>query len=52
VRTRDPPAAGRLGLREEAPSAYKDIREVMRTQRDLVRIERMLMPVMTHKAVG
>lgn len=37
------------GLREEAPSAYKDIRRVMRDQRDLVRVTRTLSPVLTYK---
>lgn len=37
-------------LREEAPSAYKDIGAVMRAQRDLVRIVRRLTPVLAYKA--
>jgi hypothetical protein len=37
--------------REEAPSAYKDIGEVMRAQRELVRIVRRLDPVLVYKAV-
>ena len=37
-------------LREEAPSAYKDIGAVMRAQRDLVRIVRRLRPVLVYKA--
>jgi tRNA-splicing ligase RtcB (3'-phosphate/5'-hydroxy nucleic acid ligase) len=36
-------------LRDEAPSAYKDILGVMRAQRDLVRIERRLRPVLSYK---
>lgn len=36
-------------LRDEAPAAYKDIRQVMRAQRDLVRIERELQPVLSYK---
>lgn len=44
----DPRAA--LALREEAPSAYKDIGAVMRAQRDLVRITRTLRPVLSYKA--
>jgi tRNA-splicing ligase RtcB len=36
-------------LRDEAPAAYKDIRAVMRAQRDLVRIERQLHPVLSYK---
>jgi tRNA-splicing ligase RtcB len=38
-------------LREEAPSAYKDVRAVMRAQRELVRIVRTLRPVLVYKAV-
>lgn len=37
-------------LREEAPSAYKDIGAVMRAQRDLVRVVRRLTPVLAYKA--
>jgi tRNA-splicing ligase RtcB len=37
------------GLREEAPSAYKDIDAVLRAQRDLVRIVRRLRPVLSFK---
>lgn len=37
------------GLREEAPSAYKDIDAVMRTERELVRIVRRLRPVLCFK---
>lgn len=36
-------------LRDEAPAAYKDIRQVMRAQRDLVRVERELQPVLSYK---
>ena len=36
-------------LREEAPSAYKDIGAVMRAQRDLVRIVHTLRPVLSYK---
>jgi tRNA-splicing ligase RtcB len=39
------------GLREEAPSAYKDIDDVLRAQRDLVRIVRRLRPVLSFKGV-
>lgn len=39
----------RNALREEAPGAYKDIGEVMRAQRDLVRIVRRLEPVLVYK---
>lgn len=37
-------------LREEAPSAYKDIGAVMRAQQKLVRITRRLRPVLVYKA--
>jgi tRNA-splicing ligase RtcB (3'-phosphate/5'-hydroxy nucleic acid ligase) len=37
------------GLTEEAPGAYKDIRAVMRAQRELVRIEREVVPVLNYK---
>jgi tRNA-splicing ligase RtcB len=36
-------------LRDEAPSAYKEIGAVMRAQRDLVRIEQQLRPVLNYK---
>jgi tRNA-splicing ligase RtcB (3'-phosphate/5'-hydroxy nucleic acid ligase) len=36
-------------LRDEAPGAYKDIRAVMRAQRDLARIERQLRPILSYK---
>ena len=36
-------------LREEAPSAYKDIDQVLRAQHDLVRIVRRLRPVLSFK---
>ena len=36
-------------LREEAPSAYKDVGAVMRAQRELVRIVRRLSPVLVYK---
>ncbi len=39
------------GFREEAPSAYKDIEAVLRTQRDLVRVVRRLRPVLVYKGV-
>ncbi|MEZ6072049.1 MAG: RtcB family protein [Pirellulales bacterium] len=38
-------------LRDEAPGAYKDIREVMRAQRELVKIVRELRPVLSYKGV-
>jgi tRNA-splicing ligase RtcB (3'-phosphate/5'-hydroxy nucleic acid ligase) len=37
------------GLREEAPSAYKDVEAVMRAQHELVRIVRRLRPVLSFK---
>ncbi|MCH2205940.1 MAG: RtcB family protein [Lentisphaerales bacterium] len=36
-------------LREEAPSAYKDITKVMRSQKRLVKIVRKLEPIITYK---
>jgi tRNA-splicing ligase RtcB len=39
------------GLREEAPSAYKDIGTVLRAQHDLVRVVRRLRPVLGFKGV-
>jgi len=36
-------------LRDEAPSAYKDIRAVLRAQRDLVKVTRTLRPVLSYK---
>lgn len=38
-------------LRDESPGAYKDIREVMRAQRELVKIVRELRPVLSYKGV-
>ncbi len=38
-------------LRDEAPSAYKDIGAVMRAQRDLTRIVRRLHPLLSYKGV-
>lgn len=40
------------GLCAEAPAAYKNIRKVMRAQRDLVRIIRCLQPVLNYKGAG
>jgi tRNA-splicing ligase RtcB len=37
-------------LRDEAPAAYKDVRAVMRAQRDLTRIVRTLKPVLCYKS--
>lgn len=39
------------GLREEAPSAYKDVDAVLQAQRELVRIVRRLRPVLCFKGV-
>jgi len=39
------------GLREEAPSAYKDIDVVLRAQHELVRIVRWLRPGLCFKGV-
>jgi tRNA-splicing ligase RtcB len=36
-------------LRDEAPAAYKDIKEVLRAQRDLVKVTRVLRPVLNYK---
>lgn len=38
-------------LRDEAPSAYKDLRTVMRAQRDLCRIVRTVRPLLSYKGV-
>jgi tRNA-splicing ligase RtcB (3'-phosphate/5'-hydroxy nucleic acid ligase) len=38
-------------LRDEAPSAYKDIRAVLRAQKDMVKVIRTLRPVLNYKAV-
>ena len=38
-------------MRDEAPAAYKDIRRVMRAQRDLTRIVRTLKPVLCYKGM-
>jgi RNA-splicing ligase RtcB len=35
----------------EAPSAYKDIRAVARAQRELVKIMRVLRPVLNYKGI-
>jgi tRNA-splicing ligase RtcB len=39
------------GLRDEAPSAYKDIDAVLRAQRELVRVVRRLRPLLCFKGV-
>ena len=38
-------------LVDQAPSAYRDVRAVMRAQRDLVRIERRLRPPLCYKGL-
>ena len=38
-------------LRDEAPAAYKDIRAVLRAQKELVKVTRMLRPVLNYKGV-
>ncbi len=38
-------------LRDEAPSAYKDIRAVLAAQKDLVKVTRTLRPVLSYKGV-
>jgi tRNA-splicing ligase RtcB len=38
-------------LRDEAPSAYKDIRAVLRAQQELVKLTRTLRPVLNYKGV-
>jgi tRNA-splicing ligase RtcB len=38
-------------IRDEAPAAYKDIRQVMKAQRELTRIVRELRPVLSYKGV-
>lgn len=36
-------------IRDEAPSAYKDIRAVLKDQHDLVKVRRTLMPLLNYK---
>jgi tRNA-splicing ligase RtcB len=36
-------------LREESPQSYKDVRAVMRAQRDLVKVSRTLQPLLVYK---
>ena len=36
-------------LRDEAPAAYKDVKAVLRAQRDLVKVTRVLRPVLNYK---
>jgi tRNA-splicing ligase RtcB len=38
-------------LRDEAPSAYKDIRAVLRAQKDMVKVIRTLRPVLNYKGL-
>jgi tRNA-splicing ligase RtcB len=38
-------------LRDEAPSAYKDIRGVLRAQKEMVKITRTLRPILNYKGV-
>jgi tRNA-splicing ligase RtcB len=46
----DPKAAD--AMREESPKCYKDIRKVMRAQEELVRVDRMLKPLLVYKGTG
>ncbi len=39
------------GLRDEAPCAYKDIRAVLRAQRDMVKVIRTLRPLLNYKGL-
>ena len=39
-------------LCDEAPGAYKEVRAVLRAQRELVRITRTLRPVLSYKGAG
>ena len=36
-------------LRDEAPAAYKDIRAVLRAEHELVKVTRVLRPVLNYK---
>lgn len=38
-------------LRDESPSAYKDVEAVLGAQRDLTRVFRRLRPVLVYKGV-
>jgi tRNA-splicing ligase RtcB (3'-phosphate/5'-hydroxy nucleic acid ligase) len=38
-------------LRDEAPAAYKDIKAVLRAQQDLVKVTRVLRPILNYKGV-
>jgi tRNA-splicing ligase RtcB len=39
------------GLRDEAPSAYKDIRAVLRAQKEMAKVTRTLRPVLNYKGL-
>jgi tRNA-splicing ligase RtcB len=39
------------GLRDEAPTAYKDIRAVLRAQKDMVKVTRTLRPLLNYKGL-
>ncbi len=39
-------------LKDEAPAAYKDIHQVMRGQKDLVKIQTQLFPLLSLKGAG
>lgn len=39
------------GFRDEAPSAYKDIRAVLRAQKDMVKVTRTLRPMLNYKGL-
>ncbi len=39
------------GLRDEAPSAYKDLRAVVRAQKEMVKVTRTLRPVLNYKGL-
>jgi hypothetical protein len=36
-------------FKDEAPSAYRDLRQVLRAQQDLCQVERTLKPVLNYK---
>ena len=38
-------------LRDEAPAAYKDIRAVLKAQKELVKVVRTLRPVLSYKGI-
>ena len=44
-------ASKAAAIRDEAPSAYKDIRRVMKAQKELVKIVRVLRPLISYKGV-